>query len=36
MRLGKISYGLYMWHFTGLFIAYCLTGLVHGWQRAKV
>jgi peptidoglycan/LPS O-acetylase OafA/YrhL len=34
VRLGKISYGLYMWHFTGLFIAYCLTGLVHGWQRS--
>src|ERR1700722_20549645 len=33
VRLGKISYGLYMWHFTGLFIAYCLTGLAHGWQR---
>jgi peptidoglycan/LPS O-acetylase OafA/YrhL len=33
VRLGKISYGLYMWHFTGLFISYSLLGLVHGWQR---
>lgn len=33
VRLGKISYGLYMWHFTGLLIATSLFPLVHGWQR---
>jgi peptidoglycan/LPS O-acetylase OafA/YrhL len=33
VRLGKISYGLYMWHFSGLFISYSLLGLVHGWRR---
>jgi peptidoglycan/LPS O-acetylase OafA/YrhL len=33
VRLGKISYGLYLWHFTGLLIAFNLFPLVHGWQR---
>ena len=33
VRLGKISYGLYLWHFTGLLIAINLFPLVHGWQR---
>jgi peptidoglycan/LPS O-acetylase OafA/YrhL len=33
VRLGKISYGLYMWHFTGLLIATSLFPLAHGWQR---
>jgi peptidoglycan/LPS O-acetylase OafA/YrhL len=33
VRLGKISYGLYVWHFTGLLIAFNLFPLVHGWQR---
>jgi peptidoglycan/LPS O-acetylase OafA/YrhL len=33
VRLGKISYGLYVWHFTGLLIATTLFPLVHGWQR---
>jgi peptidoglycan/LPS O-acetylase OafA/YrhL len=32
VRLGKISYGLYMWHFTGLLIATSLFALVHGWH----
>jgi peptidoglycan/LPS O-acetylase OafA/YrhL len=33
VRLGKISYGLYVWHFTGLLVATSLFPLVHGWQR---
>jgi peptidoglycan/LPS O-acetylase OafA/YrhL len=32
VRLGKISYGLYMWHFTGLLILLSLLRPTYGWK----
>jgi peptidoglycan/LPS O-acetylase OafA/YrhL len=33
VRLGKISYGLYVWHFTGLLIAMSLFPRLHVWKQ---
>ena len=33
VRLGKVSYGLYMWHFTGLLIAMSLLPWLHVWKQ---